>query len=116
MQENTAATESALTDRLRFVKLDAKSAEQVRELKPIIERELPIGLDKFYDQVRVTEEARKFFRGEDHIANAKNAQINHWQAISSCTFDSGYWPTRPRSARRIPGSDSSRGGTSAVIP
>src|SRR5271157_1452699 len=79
MQENAAATESALTDRLRFVKLDAKSAERVRELKPIIERELPIGLDKFYDQVRVTEEARKFFRGEDHISNARKAQLNHWQ-------------------------------------
>ncbi len=89
MQEN-ATTESALTDRLRFVKLDAKSAEQVRELKPIIDRELPIGLDKFYEQIRVTEQVRKFFRGEDHIANAKKAQINHWQAISSCTFDSRY--------------------------
>ncbi len=55
MQENAAATESALTDRLRFVKLDGKNAEQFRELKPIIEQELPIGLDKFYDQVRVTE-------------------------------------------------------------
>ena len=76
MQENAAATESALTDRLRFVKLDAKSAERVKELKPIIERELPIGLDRFYDQVRLTEEARKFFRGEDHIANARKAQIN----------------------------------------
>ena len=75
MQENAAATESALTERLRFVKLDAKSAEQVRELKPIIERELPIGLDKFYDLVRVTGEGWKFFRGEDHIANARKAQI-----------------------------------------
>jgi methyl-accepting chemotaxis protein len=90
MQENAAATENALTDRIRFVKLDAKAAERVRELKPIIERELPIGLDKFYDQVRVTEDVRKFFRDEDHIASAKKAQINHWQAISSCTFDSGY--------------------------
>jgi len=90
MQENASATESNLTDRLRFVKLDAKSAEQVRELKRIIDRELPIGLDKFYDQIRVTEQVRKFFRREDHIANAKRAQTNHWQAISSCTFDSGY--------------------------
>jgi methyl-accepting chemotaxis protein len=90
MQGNAAPTESALTDRLRFVKLDAMSAEQVRELKRIIDRELPIGLDKFYDQIRVTEQVRKFFRGEDHIANAKRVQTNHWQAISSCTFDSGY--------------------------
>jgi len=90
MQENAAATESALTDRLRFVKLDGKSAEQMKQLQSIIERELPIGLDKFYDQIRVTEEVRKLFRGEDDIANAKKAQINHWQAISSGTFDSRY--------------------------
>jgi methyl-accepting chemotaxis protein len=73
MPENAAAAGSALTDRLRFVKLDAKSPEQVRELRPIIERELPIELDTFYDQIRVTEEVRKFFRGDDHIESARNS-------------------------------------------
>ncbi len=113
MQGN-AATESALADRLRFVKLDAKSAEQIRELQPIIERELPIGLDKFYDQIRLTEEVRKFFRGEDHIANAKRAQINHWRAISSCMFDSRYSANAHAIGKTHSRIGLSRGGTSAV--
>ncbi len=77
MQGNASATESTLTGHLRFVRLDGKSAEQMKQLQSIIERELPIGLDKFYEQIRATEEVRKFFSGEDHIANAKKAQINH---------------------------------------
>jgi hypothetical protein len=60
----------------------------------------------FYSQIRVTEEVRKCFRGEDHMANAKRAQTNHWRSVPAHST-AAIRPPPTRSARRIPGSDSS---------
>lgn len=75
---------------MKFMGLDDKSSELIQTLKPIVEKELPIGLDKFYDQLRVTPEVSKFFSSEDHIRTAKSAQEGHWGSISSGRFDSKY--------------------------
>jgi methyl-accepting chemotaxis protein len=85
-----ACEEQDISGRLSFLGLDAKSAENIRRLKPIVERELPIGLDRFYDIVRKTPETRKFFSSDDHMRGAKNAQIGHWGAITTGEFDENY--------------------------
>ena len=45
---------------MRFMELDAKSSELIRKLKPIVEKEMPVGLDKFYDKIRATPEVSRF--------------------------------------------------------
>ncbi len=79
-----------LHGRMRFMGLDAERAERIRKLQPVVERELPAGLDKFYDTVRSTPEVSRFFSAETDIERAKNAQIGHWSAISSGRFDEKY--------------------------
>jgi methyl-accepting chemotaxis protein len=72
------------------MQLDEKGRERIRQLKTVIDRELPAGLDKFYEKLRVTPEVRRFFDNESQIARAKGAQAGHWSAISSGNFDANY--------------------------
>ena len=80
----------SLADRLRFMKLDAKTLDSLRSVKPIVMREMPGALDGFYDQVRATPETRAFFANESQMAGAKNRQLGHWEILSSGRFDSHY--------------------------
>ncbi|MCA1490650.1 hypothetical protein I6F11_06915 [Ensifer sp. NBAIM29] len=76
--------------RLQFMQLDAASCESIRTLKTLVERELPIGLDKFYAQLRQSPEVKRFFSSEEHIARAKGAQKGHWTNISNGDFGADY--------------------------
>jgi len=79
-----------LPGRLSFMQLDEKSSELIRTLKPILDRELPNGLDRFYEQLRRTPEVRSFFPSDTMMAKAKGAQVGHWRAISAGSFDDSY--------------------------
>jgi len=75
---------------LAFIGLNEKNCADLRQLKPIIERELPKGIDRFYDVVRNTPEARKYFSSDKQIDGAKKAQLGHWEAIASGCFNEDY--------------------------
>ncbi len=85
------SNDSALNERLNFMRLDGAATEMLRKVRPIIERELPGALDKFYGQVRATPETRKFFSSEAAIGGAKKAQLGHWATIASGDFDETYF-------------------------
>ncbi|OUI99824.1 hypothetical protein HK20_01915 [Acetobacter sp. DsW_54] len=72
------------------MQLTDKDCASIRLIKDIIDRELPIALDIFYEQVRKTPETRSFFPTEAKIAHAKHAQQEHWKNISSANFDQKY--------------------------
>ena len=72
------------------MELHAKALRAHPSDKPIIDRELPAELDKFYERLRATPEVKKFFEGEGHIARAKGAQLGHWASISAGRFDDNY--------------------------
>jgi methyl-accepting chemotaxis protein len=76
--------------RLSFLQLDPKAREALKALKPVLQRELPKGLDRFYETVRSTPETRKFFASDEHMQGAKKAQIGHWEAIVDARFDADY--------------------------
>lgn len=76
--------------RLEFMQLDKASLSGIRALKGIVDRELPIGLDKFYDQLRKTPEVKRFFSSDDHISRAKGRQEGHWGNISNANFNEEY--------------------------
>ena len=90
MSKTSSASDSNLANRMEFMQLDGKSRDRIRRLKPIIDRELPAGLDKFYQRLRQTPEVKRFFESNSHMARAKGAQIDHWSAISSGSFDDSY--------------------------
>lgn len=83
------STES-INRRLEFLKIDEGKREVLRSLKPSIEQDLPIALDRFYEAVAASPETRAFFRDDAHMAAAKKAQLRHWQNISDGNFNSEY--------------------------
>lgn len=87
---NDSDNHQDIHSRMNFMGLDANRTEQIRSLQAFIERELPTGLDKFYDKIRVTPEVSRFFSAETDIQRAKNAQLGHWKAISDGCFDEKY--------------------------
>ncbi|MBN8933281.1 MAG: PAS-domain containing protein, partial [Rhizobium pusense] len=80
----------AIEDRLSFMQMSSEGCAAVRSLKALLDRELPIALDKFYEQVRKTPETRAFFESEGHITHAKSAQAGHWRNISNGDFTGDY--------------------------
>lgn len=83
--------ERILLERMEFVRLDLEACDRIRSLKEHVLRELPVGLDKFYDRLRQAPAVRGFFSNDSHIARAKAAQLEHWSAISSGNFDERYY-------------------------
>jgi methyl-accepting chemotaxis protein len=90
-QENVKSVNAESIDRrLDFLKFDEKGLNTLRSMKPSIERELPNALDSFYKRVRQTPEIKDFFNNDSHMTAAKNAQLNHWKAISDGNFNGEY--------------------------
>lgn len=79
-----------VTRRLDFMDIDARSCASIKSLKPFIEAELPKALDAFYAKVRKVPELKNFFSSDAHMAQAKNAQIGHWNNISNGDFGPEY--------------------------
>jgi len=91
MANEWQSMEESVVGRMDFMKFDSGSAERIRQLQSIIERELPKAVEKFYDQIRATPAARSFFSDEEHIAGAKDAELTHWRSIVSGRFDGDYF-------------------------
>ncbi|WP_052161815.1 globin-coupled sensor protein [Hoeflea sp. BAL378] len=83
-------TDQDIAGRLAFIGLDEKGCADLRQLKPIIESELPKGIDRFYDVVRRTPSARRYFSSDTQIDGAKKSQLGHWEAIASGCFNEDY--------------------------
>lgn len=88
--KNVVETDQDIPGRLAFIGLDEKSCADLRQLKPIIENELPKGMDRFYGVVKKTPEAKKYFSSENQMDGAKKAQLSHWDSIASGRFDEEY--------------------------
>jgi Protoglobin len=78
---------NGIASRLAFIRLDEGTRAALRELQPLIAKELPGILDGFYAQVSQFPETARFFSSQSHMAQAKGAQLRHWATIASATFD-----------------------------
>jgi len=76
-----------LEERLRFLGLDEASRQALRSIKPILDRELPRALDKFYARVQANPQTRGFFTDPTVIERARSAQIEHWRRLSAGEFE-----------------------------
>ncbi len=83
-------TGNGLDGRLEFMQVTTETRQALRAAQPLISEKLPAALDHFYAQVRKTPETRAHFRDDGHITRAHNAQLRHWQGITSGEFSADY--------------------------
>lgn len=84
------SADQVIGDRLSFMQLDEETRRAIAGTKSIVMDALPEALDRFYNQVRATPDASRFFSSESHLQGAKSRQLAHWEAISSGRFDLDY--------------------------
>ena len=77
-----------LQDRLTYLGLDGAAMQALKAIKPIIDREAPRALDKFYVRAQATPETRAFFADTAMIERAKAAQVEHWRRLAAGELDS----------------------------
>jgi len=78
------------SERVAFIGLDDKAKAALRDLRPLIQKEVGPALAAFYDKVKATPETRKFFKDERHMDSAKDRQGRHWGLIAEADFDDSY--------------------------
>eukprot|EP01037_Dinobryon_pediforme_P016899 gene16899-17086_t len=76
--------------RLDFMGLDTAARAHLRKQKPMIERIMRPALNAFYDRVRRTPVARAYFRDDNHMQKALEAQMRHWSVLASGDMDERY--------------------------
>jgi len=79
-----------LSDRLSFMQVDDRTRTSLRNVRSVVAAELPAALATFYGQVRRFPETRRHFTDDAHIAKASNAQLRHWDGITSGEFSDSY--------------------------
>lgn len=84
------ATDLNISDRLNFLNLNDDKKQDFSRIQDVVERELPVGLSKFYETVRATPNVAKFFGSNEHMDHAKDAQEKHWEKLAAGNFDETY--------------------------
>ena len=89
--------DDSLEDRLRFLRIDGEARALLAEFHPVLERELPVIVDHFYDHLRGWPALMAMFSSPAALSRARDAQIRHWSRLFSGRFDADY----AASVRRI---------------
>ena len=84
-------TNATLKKRVAFINLDETDRRLMREFMPVLEKELPGILDKFYAQIAKFPEIAQFFSDKTRINRASTAQSQHWLRLFSGRFDDDYY-------------------------
>ena len=80
----------ASSERVAFMGLDDRARNALRDLRPLIRKEIGQALSAFYDKVKATPETRKFFKDERHMDAASSLQAAHWDVIAQGDFNETY--------------------------
>ncbi|ATN32766.1 globin-coupled sensor protein [Rhizobium sp. ACO-34A] len=83
-------TDDNLSERLAFLELDQKTCRTLSSLRPTLSEIIGGALDKFYAKIAATPKLKRFFSDKAHMDAAKNAQIGHWEKLSSGKFTADY--------------------------
>ncbi|MEZ5807315.1 MAG: globin-coupled sensor protein [Zhengella sp.] len=79
-----------LKGRMAFLDIDDATCRDLVRIRPLLEREIPRGLDRFYEKVKATPQTAAFFSGATQMDRAKRSQVSHWNAIAQGRFDERY--------------------------
>jgi len=80
----------AAGERTAFMGLDDRARTALRDLRPVIRKEIGPALKAFYDKVKATPETRKFFNDDRHMDAAGSRQAAHWDVIAQGDFSKPY--------------------------
>ncbi|OKH86915.1 globin-coupled sensor protein [Thalassospira sp. TSL5-1] len=80
-----------LDRRIAFVEFNDKKRSFLRELWPVIEKNLPSMLDDFYKKVMSRADLAKIIGDPSRIEGLKRAQTNHWRTLFKGDFDDHYY-------------------------
>jgi methyl-accepting chemotaxis protein len=84
------AHSSEITDRLQFIGWDQQSQESLAEFMPVLEKNLPDIIARFYRHLAQFPRLAGMFKGPAGIDRAAKAQQGHWMALFSGRFDDAY--------------------------
>jgi hypothetical protein len=84
----TSATDSDRETRMRFMRIDAKTGELLREFWKVVEPALPAVLEGFYQHLKKEPQLARMV-GND-IPRLKAAQGSHWARLFNGRFDHEY--------------------------
>lgn len=79
-----------LANRLAFLELDDATRQSLREIRPLIEREMPDVLNAFYAHIAQHDDSSGFFSDPSRVAHAKQKQSEHWGRMLDAQFDEAY--------------------------
>ncbi|PHI97461.1 hypothetical protein BG621_01445 [Parasaccharibacter apium] len=82
-----------LQSRLNFLHLNEAECQAIRRIEPYIVKAIPHALDAFYTTVRNEPQTRVFFASDQHMQQAKQAQIGYWSNIASANFGTAFTST-----------------------
>ncbi len=74
----------------RYVRLDERDAELLRELGQLADTELPQIAKEFYDRIREHEEAHSVLNGEEQIQRLQRSLVAWMRRVLSGTYDEHY--------------------------
>ncbi|WP_300532518.1 globin-coupled sensor protein [Maricaulis sp.] len=80
----------SIANRLAFLKIDEPGRQALREVRPLIEQEMPAVLEAFYAHLAAHEESRDFFASGERVSHAKQKQSEHWSRMLDARFDDAY--------------------------
>lgn len=79
--------------------LDGAHATLLREVGELLDPELDNVLDAFYSRAQADPEMAAFFKGQDRMVFARNAQKAHWRRLLAARFDADYLASVDRIGR-----------------
>ncbi len=82
--------------RLAFLRIDETSRAALRDFQPIVGRNIPQILGRFYGHLRTEPKLASMFVSEAALERAKAAQAAHWRTVFDARFDDQYFASVTR--------------------
>ena len=74
----------------KLLEFSAEDRKHISSFKPLLEKDVDVLLEQFYDIVSHLPELAQMFSSSEHIQRARLAQKSHWLRLFSGTFDDDY--------------------------
>jgi methyl-accepting chemotaxis protein len=90
-------TKEDLADRLKFLGIDARTTQALRNARTILGQALPEAVDRFYEYLANWPSMMAMFRDPSRRKHARDSQVRHWEIL----FQGDFGPAYLESVQRI---------------
>lgn len=80
-----------ISERLNFFSMDAENYAAFPAIAQAVEKYAPDALAHFYDKIRATPQAARFFTSPQLMDHARTKQLEHWRGLFSRQLDATYF-------------------------